>query len=100
MEEIMKQRPCGNPECSSSIGIHEGITFGHGELDEYGYWEFPCRTCAADWDARIDETKATIKKQLLQGGKTEEEADKYIAESDWLNIPAWPRQEKTNVSDD
>lgn len=39
-------KPCGNNNCSVSIGIHEGLTFGHGELDDLGYWEFPCYTCA------------------------------------------------------
>jgi len=48
---------CDN-HCSASTGIHEstigdgspehpyGLTFGSGVLDEYGYWENPCPTCA------------------------------------------------------
>lgn len=33
-------------KCSVSTGIHEGLTFGQGELDQHGYWEFPCPSCA------------------------------------------------------
>jgi hypothetical protein len=32
--------------CYCSTGIHEGLTFGSGELDFYGYWEHPCSKCA------------------------------------------------------
>ena len=46
---------CGNDECCSSTGIHEGITFGFGELDMYGYWEHPCRICAKDYDETLEE---------------------------------------------
>lgn len=35
-----------HPNCSVSTGIHEGLTFGSGELDYYGYWEIPCVICA------------------------------------------------------
>lgn len=56
-------KPCGNPRCSCSSGIHEyddgttvgtrfvpghywaGLTFGTGP-DAYGYWEEPCDACA------------------------------------------------------
>jgi len=33
-------------KCCFSTGIHEGLTVGQGELDQYGYWERPCPTCA------------------------------------------------------
>jgi len=44
-------KPCGNEDCSVSSGIHgsenyPGFTFGSGRLDDYGYWEKPCGTCA------------------------------------------------------
>jgi hypothetical protein len=39
-------RKCGNPLCSVSTGISGHLTFGSGELDEHGYWEKPCWTCA------------------------------------------------------
>ena len=44
---------CGR-KCSASSGIHEGITFGNGELDEHGYWEKPCYVCARGWDVKFN----------------------------------------------
>jgi len=41
-----KNRPCGNPKCGVSTGIHDGLTFGHGNLNMNGYWAFPCYVCA------------------------------------------------------
>ena len=38
----MRERPCGNPECAVSSGIHEGLTFGSGTLDFNGFWSVPC----------------------------------------------------------
>lgn len=41
------RRPCGNPDCSTSTAIDEvTITYGHGELDDHGFWEHPCKPCA------------------------------------------------------
>jgi len=37
-----------HPHCKISTGIHEGLTFGKGELDDMGYWEFPCNECARE----------------------------------------------------
>ena len=48
MEEKAKRRPCGYMDCSTSTAIDEvTLTFGRGDLDEHGYWEIPCPTCAA-----------------------------------------------------
>ena len=41
---------CKNKDCSSSTGICGSITFGYGDLDDNGYWEFPCETCAKAFD--------------------------------------------------
>ena len=41
-----KPKPCGNPDCSVSTGIHDGFTFGSGDLDMNGFWEHPCALCA------------------------------------------------------
>jgi hypothetical protein len=46
------QRPCGNPECAVSTTIADTLSFGSGHLDDYGFWEFPCRVCAAATEAR------------------------------------------------
>lgn len=51
----VKSVGCGNPECSTSTGICGSITHGHGELDDYGYWEFPCFVCANK--ARVDDSE-------------------------------------------
>jgi hypothetical protein len=45
------KKACGNPDCGTSTGICDRITFGSGELDSYGYWEHPCRPCAEAWEA-------------------------------------------------
>lgn len=40
--------PCGDPECRVSGSIDDvTLTFGSGELDTYGFWSKPCKTCAA-----------------------------------------------------
>jgi hypothetical protein len=39
-------------KCMVSTGIDGSCTFGTGELDEYGYWEFPCRKCAKAYEER------------------------------------------------
>lgn len=36
--------------CCASTGICEHTTFGCGELDRFGYWEFPCFRCARKWE--------------------------------------------------
>jgi hypothetical protein len=41
---------CGNRNCACSTGICERLTFGSGELNDCGYWEFPCWTCARDYE--------------------------------------------------
>lgn len=41
-------RSCGNPDCHVSFGVHEGLTFGSGRLDAWGYWEHPCPVCARE----------------------------------------------------
>lgn len=44
--------PCGNLDCSVSTGIHDGLTFGSGELDHYGFWEKPCAAYARAAEAK------------------------------------------------
>lgn len=39
-------KACGNPKCCVSTGIHDGLTFGSGDLDPNGFWEYPCAPCA------------------------------------------------------
>jgi len=42
-------------ECGASTGFCGAITFGTGELDDYGYWEYPCDECARDWEKKYPE---------------------------------------------
>jgi len=51
-----KLPPCGNHECAVSTGICESLTYGSGELDPNGYWEFPCNTCARAAELRHPES--------------------------------------------
>jgi len=37
---------CGNRNCRVSTGIDEILTFGRGELDNFGFWSIPCGPCA------------------------------------------------------
>jgi hypothetical protein len=41
--------------CKVSRGIHDELTFGEGELDEFGYWEYPCYECARAWERKYPE---------------------------------------------
>jgi len=41
---------CGNRDCKVSTGICGSITFGCGDLDEHGYWEYPCEVCARAYE--------------------------------------------------
>ncbi len=52
---VADQRPCGNHDCGVSSGIHEGLTFGRGELDTLGFWAVPCDTCARDHERECPE---------------------------------------------
>ena len=81
---------CGNPKCSTSTGIHEGLTFGSGRLDEFGYWSHPCRTCAEHFDLTIEQTRARIKRDFMIDGMPEAAAQLRVDQQEWLRIPAWP----------
>jgi hypothetical protein len=52
MNTATRKRPCGHPDCSVSTGIHDGLTFGCGELCENGFWQYPCDTCARAHEKR------------------------------------------------
>jgi hypothetical protein len=69
---------CGNPNCSCSTGIHGGLTFGSGQLDEHGYWTRPCRVCAAASDAKSKETVQEVQSEFPN------------ANVSWAKSPAWP----------
>lgn len=85
-------KPCGNSRCSSSTGIHDGLTFGYGRLDHHGYWQFPCRACAKRYDEQLTERIERLKAY----GLTDQElgSPEYL----WVSDPAWPYE--TKASDD
>ena len=39
-------RPASHNRCKVSLGIHDCMTFGYGELDHNGFWEHGCYECA------------------------------------------------------
>lgn len=81
---------CGNPKCNSAESIHGSLTFGWGQLDKFGYWEYGCRICARNWDIQIKQTKDVLYKDMLEKGNSHEEAISYLKTEEWLNNPAWP----------
>lgn len=47
MENIpLYQKGCGDASCGVSTSIMDCLTFGKGELDDNGFWEFPCEACS------------------------------------------------------
>jgi len=48
---------CGNPNCCASTTIADQASFGSGELDNNGYWEHPCKTCAKAFKVIYPEKK-------------------------------------------
>lgn len=86
---------CNNPECCASSGFSGEITYGSGRLDPYGYWQFPCRECAADFDSRKEQIKEEIRQELLSQGQFPLDVAQYIAHADWLRLPAWPRADQS-----
>jgi hypothetical protein len=36
---------CGRAECHASMSIAETMTYGTGNLDSNGFWQFPCAVC-------------------------------------------------------
>lgn len=56
MEEIKKFiKPEGHNDCKCSTNIADEISFGKGELDEYGFWSIPCNECARAWEKQYPE---------------------------------------------
>jgi len=90
---------CGNPDCACSTGIHDGLTFGSGELDSNGYWEFPCRVCAEAWDKLLPERKQKEideYKAKHPNATPEEIAEHMRWHADYLQ-PAWPYAKKEKL---
>ena len=49
-------KACGKEDCYISSSIDEiTLTFGSGELDDFGFWEHPCFICASTWKEKYPE---------------------------------------------
>ncbi len=45
---------CGHKDCKVSTSIDDiTLTFGRGELDDFGFWEIPCEICAQNHKDRF-----------------------------------------------
>ena len=80
-------------ECYVSTGIHGGLTFGSGELSDYGYWSKPCLICARKNDSEQKDDRAKIGRSMNQEGCSNRQVRKYIAQAEWLWLESWPYQE-------
>lgn len=49
---------CGNPKCGASTNVVEDVSFGHGGLDDYGFWSTPCGVCARAFEAKYPNEEA------------------------------------------
>ena len=83
-DDMENKRWCGNDQCCCSTGIHEGNTYGHGRLDQFGYWQHPCRVCAAAADHRRPE----LLRELIRdhGPAPKDDPHRW----DWAALDAWP----------
>jgi hypothetical protein len=51
----LETKELDHTKCRWSTGIHEGLTVGQGELDEYGFWKKPCPICARAFEVKHPE---------------------------------------------
>jgi hypothetical protein len=92
----MSDKICGNDDCSCSTGIHGGLTFGSGELDEAGFWAKPCRPCAEAHDKKMDDgrrddlTQEYITQHCESGMTLLQAQQRVRRDHEWLDEPAWP----------
>jgi len=90
----VRMNKCGNKHCRVSTGIHGGLTFGSGELNSNGCWEFPCPICAKKVLEVIPHSNADkwtlknhyrfcqyIEEKIIDGLLLRRDADKLIEES-------------------
>lgn len=45
---MTNQKLPGHEDHKVSTGIHGPLTFGWGELDDFGFWQHPCPKCARE----------------------------------------------------
>lgn len=81
---------CGNRRCQSGTSAAGGLTFGSGNIDSQGFFEFPCRVCSQAWTDNLERTKEAIYERMIFEGQTPEEAMAYIKSEEYLITPSWP----------
>jgi predicted kinase len=67
---VKNTRPCGDPRCSTSTGICGSLTFGHGNLDNNGYWEHPCVVCEDAHERTVSQQELIILRGPSGSGKS------------------------------
>ena len=89
---MKKRKPhCGDRKCKVSTGIHDGFTFGSGELNDLGFWEFPCAICIDHWN--VEGAPEAIEEMIREFQKlncwSRKETLKYLRRNhSWLFIEA------------
>jgi hypothetical protein len=63
------KRPCGHASCGISTSIDDvTLTFGRGDLDEFGYWKIPCAICAEAWQKDHPDQPVWPRKDAVKQG--------------------------------
>ncbi len=65
---MQKVSHCGDHRCGTSTGIDEQLTFGHGELNEFGFWEFECKVCEDEW---LTNRAPELREEMIQESQRE-----------------------------
>ena len=55
VQDLVVPAAANHAKCRWSSGIHDCLTVGRGELDEHGFWERGCPTCARRHEAEHPE---------------------------------------------
>ena len=64
MQHYLQEASCGNEECGVSTFMDDQtLTFGSGELDDYGLWEKPCLVCARTYQSKQPNAKVWPSKE-------------------------------------
>ncbi len=84
-------RACGRPHCSYTITPDEQrLSFGCGDCNSQGEWEYPCHTCAAAAQADMQQVIDNTRLELLARGNSIDMVDKYMLSQGWMHNPVWP----------
>lgn len=62
---------CGRKQCRASTTIADTISFGTGNLDEFGFWEHGCDACARAYEKAHPGSEAWPPAQKVQDEKND-----------------------------